>query len=185
MAHDCGGTGCAGHDDCRGVRADFECYSESVKPFLTVGRYTINAQNVAYMERRDDGSVASISLDGMTFCWLSRQRRSNCPRCCVISVLPNQSRLASRTQRSLRASGRGWKNFSATSRRLRARSLRPAPCDCGSAHPPSRLCGNRRLRAERLNAGIPALGRVHRCERQSKVFRTSATPTPRTLSEDH
>jgi len=28
-----------------------------VKPFLTAGKYTINVQNVAYSERREDGSL--------------------------------------------------------------------------------------------------------------------------------
>ena len=28
-----------------------------MKPFLTAGKYTLNVQNVAYAERRDDGSL--------------------------------------------------------------------------------------------------------------------------------
>jgi hypothetical protein len=34
-----------------------EWYIESVQPLLTAGKYTLNVRNVAYAERRDDGSL--------------------------------------------------------------------------------------------------------------------------------
>lgn len=40
-----------------GAQTETGCYSESVKPFLTAGKYSINVENVAYAERRDDGSL--------------------------------------------------------------------------------------------------------------------------------
>ena len=39
------------------MQISIECYIESVKPFLTAGKYILNVQNVAYAERREDGSL--------------------------------------------------------------------------------------------------------------------------------